>query len=143
MLSFLHTSFTSVFQNARQVVFRGIMGKRVIKKQSVFRIPLCCFQTVSIRALIHFDLFPSINRLALFYTSIVLQEWAFYWRKMMSPRPPLCSMQIFINLQPQYKLLAASSVDGNWIWYCIILVRLFTIGCLFSVSLHNWRDPIK
>lgn len=82
-------------------------------KNSIFRIPLYCFQAISINPLIHFDLFLSVSRLTLLYAFIVIQEEAFYWGKIMSLGPPLCSMQIFINLQPQSRLLAASTLDGN------------------------------
>lgn len=112
---FSDLSFTPRLLSLHQAAFLRDYGKKksLQNKNSIFRIPLYCFQTISINPLIHFDLFPSISRLTLFYAFIVLQEQAFYWRKIMSLRPPLCSMQIFINLQPQYRLLAASTFDGN------------------------------
>jgi hypothetical protein len=44
------------------------------KQKQYFQNSLCCFQTISINPLIHFDLFPSISRLTLLYAFIVLQE---------------------------------------------------------------------
>lgn len=73
---FSNLSFTPRLLSLHQAAFLRHYGKKksLQNKNSIFRIPLYCFQTISINPLIHFDLFPSISRLTLFYAFIVLQE---------------------------------------------------------------------
>lgn len=66
---------SKAFEPPSSSIFERLWEKKSLQnKNSIFRIPLYCFQTISINPLIHFDLFPSISRLTLFYAFIVLQE---------------------------------------------------------------------
>lgn len=92
----------------------GEEGKCSLKTKTEFSELYSAASNYFINPLIHFDLFLSISRLTLLLCFYCSSRIGLLLEENNVSRPPLYSMQIFINLQPQEQTFSNSTGTGEF-----------------------------